>query len=209
MNSFETDMKRAVFSYRFAGGVALMLWVLYTAGYGSKLYMVCVPVICTFPYTTAWLADYGSGYIKQYLPRTGVRAYIMGKIFACGISGGLVEVIPIWLFAWLKDKTVLEQAELSLVFASGVLWAVLAATLAALVGSRYVAYGGSFVIFYLLVILHERYFRRLYCLNPQEWLKPVHTWVFNNQGVLMLMTGFTAIFICIYYETLRRCMEHV
>lgn len=209
MNSFETDMKRAVFSYRFAGGAVLMLWVLYTAGYGSKLYMVCVPVVCTFPYTTAWLADYGSGYIKQYLPRTGVKAYIMGKIFACGISGGLVEIVPIWLFAWLKDKAVLKQAEPALVFASGVLWAVLAAALATLAGSRYVAYGGSFVIFYLLVILHERYFHKLYCLNPQEWLMPAHTWVFGGQGVLMLVAGFTAIFICIYYETLRRCMERV
>lgn len=209
MNSFETDMKRAVFSYRFAAGAALMLWVLCTAGFGSKLYMVCVPVVCTFPYTTAWLADYGSGYIRQYLPRTGVKAYIMGKIFACGVSGGLAELVPIIVFARFKDEAVLEQAGLPLVFTSGALWAVLAATLAALADSKYVAYGSAFVVFYLLVILHERYFEGLYCLNPQEWLMPEHTWVFGSQGILMLMAGFIAIFICIYYEILRRRMERV
>lgn len=208
MNSFETDMKRAVLSYGFSGAVLLMLAVLELSGFGSRAYMVCVPLACTFPYAGAWITDYKSGFIKEWLPRTGVNAYIMGKLFACAISGGLVGIIPVYIFAWLRDKSLTDNVNMPLLFASGALWAIVASTLAALSNSRYVAYGGSFVVFYLLVILNERYFRGLYCLCPEEWIVPVHIWYFGGQGVLMLVIGMCVVFMCINYEILRRCIAN-
>ena len=87
MNSFETDLKRAVISWRFAAGVLVQSIILFLTGVDEKLFYISIPVVCTFPYATAWLSDYQGGFLKSYLIRSGINSYIFGKIFACGISG--------------------------------------------------------------------------------------------------------------------------
>lgn len=208
MNSFEIDLGRAVFSIRFLAGLILQVVILYAAGYKSDLYYISVPVLCTFPYSTAWLCDYQSGYIKPYIQRSGVSSYIIGKILSCGISGGLLETAGCFIFYIIKKEEGLKGGWL-LIFMSGMLWSVFAAMLAAISQSRYIAFGGSFVIYYILVMMHERYFKKLYCLYPYEWLSPEHTWVFGEQGVVILTMLLTVILIFIYYEVLRRCIENV
>ena len=96
-----------------------------------------------------------------------------------------------------------------LLFLSGMFWAVVAATLAAAANSRYVAYGGAFVLFYMLVILHERYFKKLYCLYPVEWYAPEHTWVLQDTGIILMLSGMILCVGIIYYEIVRRCIERV
>ena len=86
MNSFETDIKRAFCSINFLAGLLIECIILWRAG--SDLFQISVPVLASLPYSTAWLGDYQSGYIKEYLPRCGRTSYILGKFLACGISGG-------------------------------------------------------------------------------------------------------------------------
>ena len=169
---------------------------------------MCVPVLCALPYSTAWLTEYQSGFLKSSLSRSSITAYILGKILACGISGGLLEVLSVWLFFLIKSQEN-GSCHYGLLFMSGMLWAVLSALLAAWSNNRYIAYGGAFVIYYLMVILHERYFPKLYCLYPYEWLEPQHTWIFGEQGIVLLLSGLILILICFYYEILRRCIEGV
>lgn len=206
MNSFEIDLKRAVFSWKFLLGMLLQIVIIYGAGFDSDIYRISIPVVCTFPYTTAWLWDYQSGYIKLYLYRTKTASYILGKILACGISGGLLELLVYLFFVFMKREDITQGIGM-LIFMSGMLWAVMAAVLAAMTNSKYIAYGGSFVIYYLLIIFYQRYTKEWYCLYPLEWVKPEHTWVFEKQGVAMLVGAITIILILIYYEILRRCME--
>lgn len=208
MNSFETDLKRAFGSLRFLAGLLLECVILFRSGPDSDLFRISVPVLASVPYSTAWINEYQSGYLKEYLPRCGRKAYILGKFFSCGISGG--ALLGIACFFYLHSK---PQEEISidvfLLFLSGMLWAVVAATLAAASNSRYVAYGGSFVLFHALVILYERYFVSLYCLYPVEWFAPTHTWVFGNTGIILMCGGMILIVCIIYYEILRRCIERV
>lgn len=208
MNSFETDMIRAITSKGFVIGFLFELLVLITAGWDSDLFRMIVPVVCTLPYTVTWLKEYEYGFVKSCLPRTSIISYIMGKFLACGISGGLLEILGVGIYNVWKWKEPLDCSYL-LLFLNGFLWAEIAAVLAAWSRNRYLAYGGSFVIYYLLVILHERYFQGLYCLYPYEWFQPEHTWVFGVQGVILLLIGIISILGCIYYVILRRCLEHV
>lgn len=205
MNSFETDLKRAFSSVNFFVGLLLECLILYRSGFDSELFRISVPVLASFPYSTAWINDYQSGYVKEYLPRCGRNAYIWGKFFSCGISGG--GLICAACFLYLHTKGEGAFPDLSLVFLSGMLWAVVAAALAAASNSRYVAYGGAFVLFYALVILYERYFNALYCLYPLEWFAPKHTWVLGNTGIILMCGGMILIIGFIYYEILRRCIE--
>lgn len=208
MNSFETDLKRAIFSRGFGIGLAVEILILMTTGFSSDLFKMCLPVLCTLPYGTAWLADYETGFVKACLPRVGRKSYIAGKLLACGLSGGFLEVLGCQIFLMIKNDDSLN-IDLILIFMSGMLWALVAAALAALSKSYYIAYGGSFVIYYFMVILHERYFKSIYCLYPYEWVMPEHSWVFDRTGILLLVGGLCLLIGIVYFEILRRCLDNV
>jgi len=207
MNTFEMDLKRAIFSKGFLIGLILEILILDKSGFASDFYLLCMPVVVAFPYATAWLNDYDSGYIKLYLYRTGIKAYITGKFVVSGLSGGILLTLSLHIAQWIKGEEM--TSSLIPVFASGCFWAVVSATMSAVTDSRYVAYGGSFVIYYLLVIVYERYFTTLYCICPDEWIKPTRTWVFDEYGVLIMLTGFSFVLYMVYYKVLRRCLEGV
>ena len=207
MNSFETDMIRALKSRGFLLGLGTMILVLCTAGYDSDAFRMCVPVVCTFPYTTAWIKESQNGFLKACLPRTTITAYILGKYVSCGIAGGLAEAGALFLVSLFQKNLKFMDCNPDLLFLSGCLWAMIAAVLAAWSNNRYLAYGGSFVLYYILVILHERYFPGLYCLYPYEWFHPTHEWVFQEQGVRLLLGMLILIFGFLYYGILRRCMK--
>lgn len=67
--------------------------------------------------------------------------------------------------------------------------------------------GGAFVLFYMLVILYERYFPALYCLYPIEWFAPGHTWVFGDTGIIAMVVGLILITGILYGNILRRCID--
>lgn len=87
MNSFESDMKRAICNVNFIIALVVECGILCCAGWESELFRVSVPVLSPFPYSTAWLNEYQSGFVKEYVVRCGRRSYIWGKLLACGISG--------------------------------------------------------------------------------------------------------------------------
>lgn len=205
MNSFETDLKRAVLSTRFLIGTALQLWILWTQGEASTLYKMSVPLVCTLPYACGWLDEYKSGYCKLALVRGSMRGYILGKLLACGIAGGGTEALAAWLYVTLKAPDI--PWDYGRTFLMAALWAVLAAVLAALSDSKYLAYGGSFVICYFLVILCERYWPGLYCLYPYEWMDMTHTWPFGSAGVMLLMGGLILVLALWYYVILKGRIE--
>ncbi len=207
MNSFETDLKRAFCSVNFIAGLLIECFILWRAGFGSDLFRISIPVLTSVPYSTAWLSEYQSGFIKEYLPRCGQSSYILGKFSACGISGGALPLTACLLYSQMGEGDAMPEKYL-LIFLSGMFWAVTAAVLAAAANSRYVAYGGSFVLFYMLVILYERYFKTLYCLYPVEWYAPEHIWVLGDTGIVLMLSGLILIQGIVYYSILARCIEY-
>lgn len=213
MNCFEDSLHRALISKRMFIAIALLIIVVSLSGMGSELHRVCVPVVCTVPYTTALLEEYESGFIKSYLPRCSIISYILSKLFACAISGGLAEVIGVYISVqYLLPKG--EENEIpviyyGLLFLTGAVWAIFSSLLCVVTKSRYVAYGGGFVAYYMMVILCERYFPKLYTLNPTEWFMYQHEWVFGQWGIVALLFGISLILICVYYCFARRLIEDV
>ena len=203
MNSFETDLRRAIFSGRFFLGTAIQLAVLWYGGFGSTLYKMTVPIVCTLPYACGWLDEYKGGFVRLSLVRSSLRGYIWGKFLACCISGGGAEVLAAWLYISLNQGEELTCAY-GLLFLSAALWAAVASLLAAMSDSKYLAYGGSFVLYYFLVILCERYWKQLYCLYPYEWFAPTHLWIFGDTGIVLLLSGLLLLLAFGYYCVLER-----
>ena len=175
---------------------------LLSPGYHSDLIMgalssdamaLALPILAALPYTASFIDDVKSGFIKEYLPRTTVPRYIAGKAVGCAVSGGLTLSLGIFIAygfaalmflpmeAYPKAGETVPNYFGSLVetvlmfFASGAFWSLTGMTFAALTDSKYMAYASPFVLFYLLIILYERYFDKLFVLYPREWCQESHS----------------------------------
>ena len=209
---------------------------LLACGYHSDLIMsalssetmaLALPILAALPYTASFVDDVKSGFIKEYLPRTTVPRYIAGKAVGCAVSGGLVLSLGIFIaygFAALMflpmeaypkaGETVpnyfgnLMETAL-MFFASGAFWSLTGMTFAALTDSKYMAYASPFVLFYLLIILYERYFDKLFVLYPREWLNPSPRWVFGKIGVAVLLTEFSVLMALAFAFAAKRRLERI
>ena len=196
----------------------------------SSAMTLAFPILAALPYTAAIVDDIKSGFLKEYLPRTTVGRYLSGKVAACAVSGGLALVVGI-LVAWgvlalaflpKEAAPVIQKAadglpapvspiwgRLLLYFASGALWATVGMLFANLTGSKYMAYASPFVLFYVLIILFERYFDSLYVLYPKEWLNPSGIWQYGPAGALLVVGELTVILaLCAAYAGKRRIGLH-
>ena len=188
---------------------------------------LAIPILCSLPFTTAFVDDIKSSYIKQHLHRAGTGRYIRGKLIACGLSGGLVLLLGI-LLAYGISALVFTPMEMALtdemitqpyfaqiilasvtLFLSGALWALVGFTFAALTMSRYMAYASPFILYYVLIIIHERYFESLYVLYPKEWLFPSDAWTLGSFGVILLLAELTAIISLAFAFIAKRRLANV
>ena len=191
----------------------------------SDAMALALPILAALPYTASFIDDVKSGFIKEYLPRTIVSRYIAGKAAACAASGGLALGIFIaygfaaLLFlpmeAYPKPGesvpnyfgNLMETA--LMFFASGAFWSLTGMTFAALTDSKYMAYASPFVLFYLLIILYERYFDKLFVLYPREWLSPSSRWMFGKIGVAVLLIEFSLLMALAFAYAAKRRLERI
>ncbi len=186
-----------------------------------------LPILCTLPFAAAFVDDIKSGFIKQYLPRSGVSAYIKGKILASGLSGGLVLVAGLFI-AYGISVLVFTPMEAALgpdetaqpyfaeiltkaltLFLSGAFWSLTGFTIASVTMSRYMAYASPFVLYYVLIIMHERYFADFYVLYPKEWLAMSEPWVLQNLGVWIQLLILSAVISLLFGMTAKRRLGNV
>lgn len=187
----------------------------------SDAMTLALPILCALPFTTAFVDDIKSGYIKAHLHRCGVNQYIMSKFIACALSGGLVLLLGI-LMSYGISTLVFRPMELALaageyvqpyfaqliikaatLFFSGAFWSLVGFTFAAATMSKYMAYASPFILYYVLIILHERYFESLYVLYPKEWLSPSDSWVLGGFGVIILLLILSTV-MCLCFTIIAK-----
>jgi hypothetical protein len=252
MNVIKSDIKRAIWSPEFAlttfgmyiaiilGGLNSLTkafkgeaiqsdfhsQVLLSA-LSSDIMLLVVPILCAITYTTSFIDDIKSGYIKQCLPRSGRAQYIKGKIVAAGLSGGMVllcgiltiHIIFALIFMPMEPTPQLDIPQQSMLaevlakaiifFLSGMLWSLIGLALSAMTMSKYVAYASPFIIYYILVIISTRYFKTIYCINPQEWLSPMNFWPGGNWGIMLFLLELITITALFSLIAMSRRIEHV
>jgi hypothetical protein len=188
----------------------------------SDIVLTVVPIICTLPYTASFLDEYTSGYIKIYIMKTHKEDYVRGKVLAAAISGGLTMAVSVCIVTVLAAliyrpmEIASEQAvspilnliiKTTVFFLSGCLWSSVGMLLANVSLSKYMAYASPFVIYYVLVILAERYFRSVYVINPKEWLTMENFWPGGDWGVMLLLILITVPVMLISGSVIRRRIE--
>lgn len=172
----------------------------------SETMCFALPIAAALPFTASCYEDLHSGFIIAYLPRAGCRDYITGKLIACFASGGLAPVAGIVCFVLLtlmvfaprvtwgegfsREMGALLWASIPLFF-SGAFWSLVGMTASALTSSKHMAYAAPFILFYVLVILSERYFKKIVLLNPKEWMRPAAG--IRGIALLVILSGITAL----------------
>jgi len=165
--------------------------------------LFAAPILATIPFSGAFVEDVKSGYLKQILPRTTVSRYIFGKELACAVSGFLtltlgilaghvvvsLIVLPAETFGEAAVQSQLGDlvGKIVLFGCAGALWAMLGMLLSTVTMNTYMAYAAPFILYYVLIILQERYARDFFMLNPQNYLTLEGPWPFGgwSAGITM------------------------
>lgn len=193
----------------------------------SDAMTLTLPIIAALPFTSSFIDDIKSGFVKEYLPRTTKSSYLLGKIFGSLVSGGLSVSLGV-LLGYLVAALVFSPMEAALepgaaarpyfeelmgkallFFCSGAFWSLVGLTLATLTNSKYMAYASPFVLYYVLIILYERYFDTLYVLYPKEWTNPSAFWMWGNAGVVLLLLELSIIFGLLFFHAAKRRLEQI
>ena len=93
-----------------------------------------------------------------------------------------------------------------LLFLNGGLWAVMGMTMSTIMESKYIAYASPFIVYYLLVILYERYFPNAWLLYPKNWLDP-EIWPYGVRSAAAFLLELTVLAGIVFYIRGKRRLE--
>lgn len=190
---------------------------------GSDIIVPFVVILAVLPFAASYIDDIKSKYARLCLIRSGYITYLVSKVLVCYLCGGFIIVAGV-LLAWgmsalaflpmerdtedLQGSTALLLKTCGLLFLNGGLWAVLGMSMSTFIESKYIAYAFPFVIYYLLIILCERYFPNCFLIYPREWITPSSLWPFGYWGPAIIMMELTLVFGVIFiYRAERRLRE--
>lgn len=185
-----------------------------------------VPIVCTLPYTAAYVEDVKSNYVRYCVYRSSRRAYIISRVAGCALSGGAVLIVGIFAaygisaLIFLPLEEAAEQGTQylwfrqiifsgSFVFLSGAFWSLLGMFVSSIIESKYIAYASPFVVYYILIILHERYFDSIFIIYPKQCLNPSEEWLFGKWGAAILILELTVMIAVLFYVNADRRLKQL
>lgn len=182
-----------------------------------------IPILAVLPFTTSYIDDVKTKIARFFLIRTSYTSYLVSRVVICFLSGGFVVGAGI-LLAWVasallflpvekaaevpSESTAILLKTCGLLFMNGGLWAVAGMAMSTIMESKYIAYASPFVIYYLLVILYERYCPDYFLIFPREWFNPSNRWPFGYLGSAIFMLELTLMFVLLFlFRAKRRLQE--
>ena len=182
-------------------------------GFQSDALLSFLPILSALPFSGCFVDDLKSKFARFFLIRSSYRTYIVSRIIVCFLAGGLA-ILSGALVAWGTTAAVLipieqeiegmEPAAIDglieicfLLFVNGGFWSVVGMAMSTLMESKYISYATPFVLYYLLVILYERYFSDLFIIYPKTWTFPP-AWPFGCWGAAIFLLEMTLIFAILF-----------
>jgi hypothetical protein len=141
---------------------------------------------------------------------SGGFVFVLGILLAYGVSVLVFLPIEIAPSAETVDTSFRELlADCGWFFLSGGYWALFGMTMSAQMESKYIAYASPFIFYYILIILHERYFDWLYVLYPKGWLFPNEAWVLGQWSVIPLILELAALIALLFARAVKRRISEI
>ena len=138
---------------------------------------------------------------------SGGLVIVVGVLIAWGISA--LVLLPMEKVAEApSESTVFLLKTCVLLFLNGGLWAVLGMTMSTIMESKYIAYASPFIVYYLLVILYERYFPNAWLLYPKNWLDS-EVWPYGIGSAALFLLELTFLCGLVFYIRAKRRLEQL
>ena len=193
-------------------------------GFQSDQLSSFLPFLAALPFASCFIDDLKSKFVRSLLIRSNYCTYLASRIVAGFLAGGLT-ILSGALIAWGTAAIVLVPLEREikdmefitidglieicfLLFLNGGLWAVLGMTMSTVMESKYIAYCSPFIVYYLLVILYERYFPNAWLLYPKNWLDP-EIWPYGIGGAALFLLELTFLCSLVFYVRGKRRLQQL
>lgn len=191
--------------------------------YHSDALSSFIPILAALPFSGSFVDDVKSKFTRFFVIRSNYRTYLASRILVAFLVGGMV-ILSGALVAWgitaaaliplEQDIEGLEPTTANvlidvcfLLFLTGGFWSVVGLSMSTLMESKYIAYASSFVLYYVLVILYERYLTEFYVIYPHSWINPT-VWPYGCWGSTIFLLEMTTIFSLLFaFRGLRRLKE--
>ncbi len=196
---------------------------LISTALSSDMLAAFLPALAAIPLSAGYFEDVKSKISRFFLIRSSYSGYLLGNCITCWLCGGgavLLGALSAWgittaVFLPLERLVdnppelglqIVEQ--LTLLFLNGGLWAVLGMTMSTIMESKYIAYASPFIVYYLLVILYERYFPNAWLLYPMNWLDP-DIWPYGVGSAALFLLELTFLCGLVFYIRGKRRLEQL
>lgn len=196
----------------------------YQTALEAQTMLFLIPVAAVLSPGAAYVRESSSGFLKLYLTRTSRMEYIRTKtwriyaggflpFFLAGTGGFLLcffFLYPLELkgsISWKEIRSVLEIL-LRISFTGGIL-AEFSGIFAVVFRNYYMAYGLPFVIYYMMIILKERYLPKLYAWYPGEWVVCQEDWGTDQMGIWIFFLVISLAVMLIHSLILYRRLQEI
>ena len=152
-----------------------------------------------------------SRYVLFLTARAGKKRYLAGKIYGAALSGGamviaaMVILIAI-LIPWCADipdlSAPMAMQSVKILFPgmvcgflNGAFWALAGSAAAVITRNPYLGYALPFILYYVLTVFQERYYRNLFFLSPRQWAYPSRYGAGVCAGILLVLGAAAALLL--------------
>ena len=152
-----------------------------------------------------------SRYVLFLTARAGKKRYLEGKIYGAALSGGamviaaMVILIAI-LIPWCADipdlSAPMAMQSVKILFPgmvcgflNGAFWALAGSAAAVITRNSYLGYALPFILYYVLTVFQERYYRNLFFLSPRQWAYPSRYGAGVCAGILLVLGAAAALLL--------------
>lgn len=197
--------------------------VFFSDALSSDILASFLPILAAVPLAARYLEDIKSKFARFLVIRGSNSQYLIGQMLACWLCGGLAVLLgmgtaygltvliltPIERVA--EAYTPIETrfvGKLALLALNGGLWAVVGMTMSTIMESKYIAYASPFIVYYLLVILYERYFPDAWLLYPKNWLNP-EIWPYGIGSAALFLLELTFLCGLVFYVRGKRRLQQL
>lgn len=178
----------------------------------SDVWMFFTPILAGIPFASEYVEDIKSKFVQSVLIRESYSSYLLGHAFTCWFSGSSALLLGVTVAYALVTLIVLPMesvtqntqemnsivaVQLLLLALNGGLWASVGMAMSTFMESKYIAFASPFVIYYLLVILCERYIPSSYILCPKNWRTP-EIWPYDAWGTTAFLLELTLAFSILF-----------
>lgn len=168
----------------------------------AQTLLFLIPIVSVLPMGASYVREVSSGFLKLYITRISRMRYVRRKIlqlygggflpfFLGGLCAMLICFAVIYPFEYQGGlsgedflNVLLMLLRISLI---GGTIAEISGFFAAVFQNYYMAYGLPFVIYYMLIILKERYLPDMYAMYPKEWIICEQDWGMEGAGIWVFL----------------------